>query len=125
MSPPCSVLVGNSSGVLVLVLGAGQDRVGQSYIQVVVVLDQGDVFVVEHKILEGRVKVVGFCETITCDRLVDDAVLGIAVHTAKKPKQGHAKDIGMHSTQMCNCFSSYSPYKVSKTFQNPQNKMQN
>lgn len=39
---------GNSSGVLVLVLRAGQDRVGQSYIQVVVVLDQGDVFVVEH-----------------------------------------------------------------------------
>lgn len=39
---------GHSSGVLVLVLRAGQDRVGQSYIQVVVVLDQGDVFVVEH-----------------------------------------------------------------------------
>lgn len=52
-SPPGSLLVGNSSGVLVLVLRAGQDRVGQSYIQVVVVLDQGDVFVVEHEILEG------------------------------------------------------------------------
>lgn len=43
-----TLLVGNSSGVLVLVLRAGQDRVGQSYIQVVVVLDQGDIFVVEH-----------------------------------------------------------------------------
>lgn len=50
-----TLLVGNSSGVLVLVLvlRAGQDRVGQSYIQVVVVLDQGDIFVVEHEILEG------------------------------------------------------------------------
>lgn len=45
----CRSLPGdNSSGVLALVLRAGQDRVGQSYIQVVVVLDQGDVFVVEH-----------------------------------------------------------------------------
>ena len=43
-----SLLVGNSSGVLVLVLRAGQHRVGQSYIQVVVVLDQGDIFVVDH-----------------------------------------------------------------------------
>lgn len=55
VKPKCSrpgrcrvLLVANSSGVLVLVLGAGQDRVGQSYIQVVVVLDQGDIFVVEH-----------------------------------------------------------------------------
>lgn len=81
------MVVGNSSGVLVLVLRAGQDRVGQSYIQVVVVLDQGDVLVVEHEILEGGVKVVGFGEAVACDRLVDDAVLGVTVHTAKKKKK--------------------------------------
>lgn len=73
--------------MLVLVLRAGQDRVGQSYIQVVVVLDQGDVLVVEHEVLEGGVKVVGFREAVTGDRLVDDAVLGVAVHTARKNKQ--------------------------------------
>lgn len=42
----------DSSGVLVLVLSAGQDWVGQVYIQLVVVLDQGDVLVVEHQVLE-------------------------------------------------------------------------
>lgn len=82
-----ALLVDDSSGVLVLVLGAGQDRVGQSYIQVVVVLDQGDVFVVEHEIFEGGVKVVGLCETVPCDRLVDDAVLGVALHAAKKQRR--------------------------------------
>lgn len=45
------LLVDDSSGVLVL--RARQDRVGQVYIQLVVVLDQGDVLVVEHQLLEG------------------------------------------------------------------------
>lgn len=45
------LLVDDSSGVLVL--RARQDRVGQVYIQLVVVLDQGDVLVVEHQVLEG------------------------------------------------------------------------
>lgn len=81
-----TLLVDNSSGVLVLVLRAGQDRVGQIYIQLVVVLDQGDVFVVEHQVFEGRVQIVGLGKSITCGGLVDDAVLGVAVHTGKKDR---------------------------------------
>lgn len=74
----------DSSGVLVLVLRAGQDWVGQVYIQLVVVLDQGDVFVVEHQVFEGRVQVVGLGESVACGRLVDDAVFGVALHTGEK-----------------------------------------
>lgn len=76
----------DSSGVLVLVLSAGQDRVGQVYIQLVVVLDQGDVLVVEHQVLERRVQVVRLGESVTRDCLVDDAVLGVAVHTTEKDR---------------------------------------
>lgn len=68
-----------SSGVLLL--GLGEDRVGQGYIQLVVVLDQGLMLVVEHQVLQGAVKVVGLGEAIAFVRLVDDAVLGIAIHT--------------------------------------------
>lgn len=84
---PKNLLVDDSSGVLVLVLRAGQDRVGQVYIQLVVVLDQGDVLVVEHQVLEGRVQVVRLGESVTCGRLVDDAVLGVAVHAAEEKEQ--------------------------------------
>lgn len=73
----------NSSGVLVLVLRAGQDWIGKIYIQLVVVLDQGDVFVVEHQVFEGRVQIVGLGKSKACGRLVDDAVLGVTLHTGK------------------------------------------
>lgn len=73
----------NSSGVLVLILRAGQDWVGQIYIQLVVVLDQGDVFVVKHQVFEGRVQIVRLSESITCGCLVDDAVFGVTLHTGK------------------------------------------
>lgn len=52
-------------------------------------LDQGDVFVVEHKVLQGRVQIVGLCESVACDRLVDDAVFGVALNTGKKKDSGH------------------------------------
>lgn len=81
-----TLLVNNSSGVLVLVLRAGQDWVGKIYIQLVIVLDQGDVFVVEHQVFEGRVQIVGLGKSITCGCLVDDAVLGVALHTGKKDR---------------------------------------
>lgn len=82
-----TLLVDDSSGVLVLVLRGGHDRVGQVYIQVVVVLDQGDVFVVEHQVFEGRVQVVGLGKSITGGRLVDDTVLGVSLHTGQKDSE--------------------------------------
>ena len=66
-----------------LLLGLGEDRVGQGYIQLVDVLDQGLVLVVEHQVLQGAVKVVGLGEAIAFVRLVDDAVFGVAVHTGE------------------------------------------
>lgn len=89
---PKNLLVDDSSGVLVLVLRAGQDRVGQVYIQLVIVLDQRDVLVVEHQVLEGRVQVVRLGESVTCGRLVDDAVLGVAVHAAEEKEQRREVD---------------------------------
>lgn len=89
VSPPgrcLTLLVDHSSGVLVLVLRAGQDWVGQVYIQLVVVLDQGHVLVVEHQVSEGRVQIVGLGESITGGRLVDDAVLGVTLHTGEKDR---------------------------------------
>lgn len=84
------LLVDDSSGVLVL--RARQDRVGQVYIQLVVVLDQGDVLVVEHQVLEGRVQVVRLSESETSGRLVDDAVLGVAIHAAQEREQRREVD---------------------------------
>lgn len=72
--------------MLVLILGAGQDRVCQVNIQLVVVLDQGDIFVVEHQVFERRVEIVRLGESVTRCSLVDDAVLGIALHTGKEEK---------------------------------------
>lgn len=91
---PKKLLVDDSSGVLVLVLRAGQDRVGQVYIQLVVVLDQGDVLVVEHQVLEGRVQVVRLGKSVTRGRLVDDAVLGVAVHAAGEEEE--RTEVDMH-----------------------------
>jgi len=56
------------------------------------VLDQGDVFVVEHQVFKGRVQIVGFSKSITCSCLVDDAVLCIAFHTEKEEKNGEEKN---------------------------------
>lgn len=45
-------------------------------------LHEGGVLVVEHQLLEGAVQVVGLGEAIARGRLVDDAVLDLAVHPA-------------------------------------------
>lgn len=45
-------------------------------------LHKGRVLVVKHQLLEGAVQVVGLGEAVARGRLVDDAVLDLAVHPA-------------------------------------------
>lgn len=46
-------------------------------------LHERGVLVVEHQLLEGAVQVVGLGEAVARGRLVDDAVLDLAVHPAR------------------------------------------
>lgn len=50
-------------------------------------LDQGDVLVVEHQVLERRVQVVRLGKSETSGRLVDDTMLGVAIHTTEEREQ--------------------------------------
>lgn len=65
----------------------GKDRVSQRDIQGVIVLHQGRVLVVQDQVLEGGVEVVGLREAVARRRLVDDAVLGVAVHPAGERRE--------------------------------------
>jgi len=56
------------------------DGEGQRDVERVVVLHQRRVLVVEHQLLQGAVQVVGLREAEAGGRLVDDAMLHLAVH---------------------------------------------
>lgn len=57
-----------------------EHRVGQGYIQRVVVLDQRRVFVVQDQVFQGAVKVVGFSKSETCGRLVNHTMFDFSFH---------------------------------------------
>lgn len=56
------------------------DGEGQRDVERVVVLDQRRVLVVQHQLLQRAVQVVGLGEAVAGARLVDDAVLHLAIH---------------------------------------------
>lgn len=64
------------------------DGKGQRDIQRIVVLDERRVLVVQHELLQGAVQVVGLRETVAGARLVDDAVLHLAIHP-----EGQTRDV--------------------------------
>lgn len=81
---PC--LAGSKPQLLGTMCSSGLWRkhwVGQGYIQRVVVLDEGDVSVVEHQVSERAVQVVRLGEPIARSSLVDHAVLHLAIHPAR------------------------------------------
>lgn len=61
-----------------------EDRVGQGYIQWVVVLDQRGVFVVQDQVFQGTIEVVGLSKSKTCGRLVNHAMLDLSIHSVEK-----------------------------------------
>lgn len=61
-----------------------EDRVGQGYIQRVVVLDQRGVFVVQDQVFQGTVKVVGLSKPKTGGCLENHTMFDLSIHAVGK-----------------------------------------
>ncbi len=64
-----------------------EDRVGQGYIQRVVVLDQRGVFVVQDQVFQGTVKVVGLSKSKTGGCLENYTMFDLSIHAVGKEEQ--------------------------------------
>lgn len=59
------------------------DRVGQSDVEGIVVLDEGRLLVVEHQLLQGAIQVVGLCKAVAPSCAVDHTMLHLPVRTVE------------------------------------------